>query len=191
MWEDMEMDPAFAERDARRKAGKPVEIARTRRLILRETVLLDVPELYRIGKEPGMETYLKPMQPTLEEEKEFMEAYIRFAYSFYDFGLWTVLEQKTGQVIGRAGLFPSEILEDAVEMGYMIAAEHQRQGYALESAEAVLWYASEVLELSTVHLLTDIRNEASFRTARALKPTKSEMIQYEGRGIIHFLYETL
>lgn len=188
MWEDMETDPAFLERDACRKAGKPVEIARTKRLILRETVLGDVPELYRIGKEPGMETYLKPMQPTLEEETEFMEAYIHFAYSFYDFGLWTILEQKTGRVVGRAGLFPSEILNDAVEMGYMIASECQRQGYARESAEAVLWYAFKVLELPEVHLLADMQNEASLRTARALGPAGSAMIRQEGRELVHFLF---
>lgn len=191
MWEETKMDPAFLERDLCRKAGRPVEIACTKRLILRETVLADVPELYRIGKEPGMETYLKPMQPTLKEETEFMEAYIRFAYSFYDFGLWTVLERKTGRVMGRAGLFPSEILEGMVEMGYMIAPKYQRQGYALESAGAVLRYAAEVLELPEVHLLADRKNEASIKVARALKPAKSDAVWHTGREFIHFLFETV
>ncbi len=120
MWEglDTEMDPAFLERDARRKAGKPVEIARTERLIVRETILKDVPDLYKIWREPGTSDYIRPMQPTLEEELEFMEAYIRHAYAFYDFGLWTVLEKESGQVVGRAGLFLSEILENAVELGF-------------------------------------------------------------------------
>lgn len=190
MWEESKMDPAFVKRDACRKAGKPVEIAHTRRLLIRETVLADVPVLYHIGKEPGMEDYIKPMQPALEEEIEFMKAYIGFAYSFYDYGLWTVLEKESGQVIGRAGLFPSEILEDAVETGYMIAPKYQRQGYALESARAVLNYASDVLELSEVHLLSDVKNHASIRTAEALHLMYMGNLEHKGRELAHFLYQS-
>lgn len=130
--EEPDLDPAFAERDRCRKAGIPVKIAETRRLLIRETVMEDVPALYEMRQQPGMGDYVEPMQPTLEEEMEFMKAYIRHMYAFYDFGLWTVLERKSGQVVGRAGLFPSELLEEGVELGYMIAPDRQGRGYALE-----------------------------------------------------------
>ena len=43
MWEEEypELDPAFVERDHRRKEGLPVLIARTARLVIRETVMED------------------------------------------------------------------------------------------------------------------------------------------------------
>lgn len=190
MWEDLdiEMDEAFLERDMRRKNGLPVEIARTERLIIRETILSDVPELYRIWKEPGMSDYIQPMQDTLEEEMEFMQAYIRHAYAFYDYGLWTVLERESGQIVGRAGLFPSEILKDAVELGYMVAPEHQKKGYALESGRAILLYAGEVLDMEEVHLLSDQRNEASLRTAVSLGFTETERFYEHGRKLVHFVF---
>ena len=114
----LELDPFFAKRDISRKSGQPVEIARTKRLLIRETVLRDVPELYQIWQHPSVKAYVQPMQPTLEEEIDFMEAYICYAYSFYDFGLWSVLELESEDVIGRIGLSVSEHLEDAVELGY-------------------------------------------------------------------------
>lgn len=43
--EEPDLDPAFAERDRCRKAGIPVKIAETRRLLIRETVMEDVPAL--------------------------------------------------------------------------------------------------------------------------------------------------
>lgn len=184
----MELDPLFVERDACRKSGKPVEIAVTRRLRIRETVLEDVPELYRIWREPGMGDYVQPMQRTLEEELEFMYAYIRHMYAFYDFGLWTVLENGSGKIVGRAGLFPSEHLEDAVELGYMIAPEFQRRGYAAECGRAVLMYAEQQLDLGEVHLLTDRRNRASVRTAESLGFVRKEIQRYRKKEILHFVW---
>lgn len=190
MWEelDMEQDPAFLERDICRKAGRPVEIAHTERLIIRETMLSDVPTLYRIWQEPGMGAYIKPMQPTLEEEIDFMRAYIGHAYLFYDFGLWTVLERKSGKIVGRAGLFPSEILEGRVELGYMIAPECQGRGYAKECGKAILSYAENVLELEEIHLLSDCRNKASIRTAEAIGFTEKERLFRENRELMHLVW---
>lgn len=110
---DWELDPEFEKRDALRKAGIPVEIARTDQLLIRETIDSDISELYRIGTDQAVRKYIEPMQPTLEEEIVYTKAYVRHMYAFYDFGMWTVLEKDAyGQerVIGRAGLFPSERL---------------------------------------------------------------------------------
>jgi len=186
---DTEMDPAFLERDAFRKAGKPVEIARTERLLIRETILEDVPELYRIWKEPGTGDYIKPMQPTLEEELEFMKAYICHAYAFYDFGLWTVLEKESGQVVGRTGLFLSEILENAVELGYMVASGCRRIGFATECGRAVLAYARDTLDMQEVHLLSDCRNTASVRTAEALGFVKVENLRVKAQKLVHLVWK--
>ena len=190
MWEefDMEIDPAFLERDRCRKAGKAVEIRRTERLVIRETVLEDVPELYRIWRLPGMGDYIQPMQPTLDEELEFMEGYIRHGYPFYDYGLWTVLDGQQDHVVGRAGLFPSELLDDAVELGYMIAPAYQGQGLATECGKAILAYAREVLELTDIHLLTDPENQASVRVAEKLGFEKAGGLYKSNRKLLHYIW---
>ena len=184
----MELDPEFVKRDALRKAGKSVEIAKTERLFIRETVLSDVPALYEIYHQLSVLGYAELLQPTLEEEMEFMEAYIRYAYSFYDYGLWTVLERASGQIVGRAGLSPSKMLDDEVELGYLIGGRWQGKGYAKECAQAILDYARNVLDMEEVHLLADRQNIASVRTARALGFHEKEEIHTEHKNIIHFVW---
>lgn len=186
MWEELEMDPAFLQRDALRKAGRPVEIARTDRLLIRETVLEDVPALYEIYEQTETGPCVRPLQPTLQEELEFMKAYIRYAYAFYDYGLWTVQERESGDVVGRAGLFPSELLTDAVELGYLIGSRWQRRGYAAECGRAILRYASETLDIPDIHLLTDAGNLPSIRTAEALGFQKKEALCHPKSVLLHF-----
>lgn len=84
---DWELDPEFEKRDALRKAGIPVEIARTDQLLIRETIDSDISELYRIGTDQAVRKYIAPMQPTLEEEIVYTKAYVRHMYAFYDFAV--------------------------------------------------------------------------------------------------------
>lgn len=189
---DWELDPEFEKRDALRKAGIPVEIARTDRLLIRETIDSDISELYRIGTDQAVRKYIAPMQPTLEEEIVYTKAYVRHMYAFYDFGLWTVLEKDAyGQerVIGRAGLFPSERLAGQIEMGYMIAPECQGNGYGKEAAEIVLRYAFNVLDLEEVHLFAEKENKASVKLAETLLIKVPGGQKEKWQDLAHFWWE--
>ena len=189
---DWELDPEFEKRDALRKAGIPVEIARTDRLLIRETIDSDISELYRIGTDQAVRKYIAPMQPTLEEEIVYTKAYVRHMYAFYDFGLWTVLEKDAyGQerVIGRAGLFPSERLAGQIEMGYMIAPECQGNGYGKEAAETVLRYAFNVLDLEEVHLFVEKENKASVKLAETLLIKVPSGQKEKWQALAHFWWE--
>lgn len=189
---DWELDPEFEKRDALRKAGIPVEIARTGQLLIRETIDSDISELYRIGTDQAVRKYIAPMQPTLEEEIIYTKAYVRHMYAFYDFGLWTVLKKDAyGQerVIGRAGLFPSERLAGQIEMGYMIAPECQGNGYGKEAAETVLRYAFNVLDLEEVHLFVEKENKASVKLAETLLIKVPGGQKEKWQDLAHFWWE--
>ena len=189
---DWELDPEFEKRDALRKAGIPVEIARTDQLLIRETIDSDISELYRIGTDQAVRKYIVPMQPTLEEEIVYTKAYVRHMYAFYDFGLWTVLEKDAyGQerVIGRAGLFPSERLAGQIEMGYMIAPECQGNGFGKEAAETVLRYAFNVLDLEEVHLFAEKENKASVKLAETLLIKVPGGQKEKWQDLAHFWWE--
>ena len=189
---DWELDPEFEKRDALRKAGIPVEIARTDQLLIRETIDSDISELYRIGTDQAVRKYIAPMQSTLEEEIVYTKAYVRHMYAFYDFGLWTVLEKDAyGQerVIGRAGLFPSERLAGQIEMGYMIAPECQGNGYGKEAAETVLRYAFNVLDLEEVHLFAEKENKASVKLAETLLIKVPGGQKEKWQDLAHFWWE--
>ena len=189
---DWELDPEFEKRDALRKAGIPVEIARTDQLLIRETIDSDISELYRIGTDQAVRKYIAPMQSTLEEEIVYTKAYVRHMYAFYDFGLWTVLEKDAyGQerVVGRAGLFPSERLAGQIEMGYMIAPECQGNGYGKEAAETVLRYAFNVLDLEEVHLFAEKENKASVKLAETLLIKVPGGQKEKWQDLAHFWWE--
>ena len=189
---DWELDPEFEKRDALRKAGIPVEIARTDQLLIRETIDSDISELYRIGTDQAVRKYIAPMQPTLEEEIVYTKAYVKHMYAFYDFGLWTVLEKDAyGQerVVGRAGLFPSERLAGQIEMGYMIAPECQGNGYGKEAAETVLRYAFNVLDLEEVHLFAEKENKASVKLAETLLIKVPGGPKEKWQDLAHFWWE--
>ena len=189
---DWELDPEFEKRDALRKAGIPVEIARTDQLLIRETIDSDISELYRIGTDQAVRKYIAPMQPTLEEAIVYTKAYVKHMYAFYDFGLWTVLEKDAyGQerVVGRAGLFPSERLAGQIEMGYMIAPECQGNGYGKEAAETVLRYAFNVLDLEEVHLFAEKENKASVKLAETLLIKVPGGQKEKWQDLAHFWWE--
>ena len=189
---DWGMDPEFLKRDAIRRTGRPVEIVRTGRLLIRETADADIPDLYRIGTDAAVSKYMEPMQPTLEEEIGYTKAYVRHMYAFYDFGLWTVLEKNAsgqGRIIGRAGLFPSERLDGQIEMGYMIASACQGNGYGKEAAEAVLRYAFDVLDLQEVHLFAAEENRASAKVAETLLTKIPGGQKEKWQGLVHFWWK--
>ena len=83
---------------------------------------------------------------------------------------------------------PSEMLDDAVELGYMTAPEYQGKGLAVECGQAILTYAAEVLDLEEIHLLTDAGNEASRKTACKLGFTEHEHLHQEDRQWIHYIW---
>jgi len=146
----------------RRLAGLPLDILETKRLKVRESTIEDVEEFYRIYQEPVITRYMEGLFPQKEEEKAYMEAYIRQIYGFYGYGLWTVVLKESGRVIGRAGLSVREGYE-LPELGFVIEAGYQGQGYGAEVCTAILEYAREELSFEKVQALVKKENLRSKR----------------------------
>lgn len=162
-----EIDYRYLERVCRRYAKLPWEIRRTKRCIIREMITEDVPSFYEIYKEPSITMYMEGLFPTKEQEIAYVEDYIKNVYEFFEYGLWTVVEKESGQIIGRAGIsWCGETNE--VELGYVIAVPFQRQGYAYEVCSAVLQYAKEELEIEEVAAYIKKENTASVALCRKM-----------------------
>ena len=149
--------------------GLPLDILETKRLKVREMILGDIDRLYEIYAEPSITEYMEGLYPDRQEEIEFSKSYIENMYGFYGYGLWMVIEKSSDRIIGRAGLSNREVDgEVCLELGYVIAKESQRQGYATEVSQAILEYAKDELGAIKVIALMKPENEASVRTARKL-----------------------
>ncbi len=77
----------------RRLSGKPWEILRTERLIVREQKEEDLDSLYEIYAHPDMTAFMEGLSADREEERERLISYIRTVYPLYGFGLW-MLEKR-------------------------------------------------------------------------------------------------
>ena len=177
------IDASFLEEYLLRSQGRPVVVAKTRRLILRETKMEDFSSLYRISLQPGMRYGLEEKPGEAEEERQKLSAYIKTAYRLYGFGLWTVLLE--GRVIGRCGITPFR-LEDgsfALELGYMLDEKEQHHGYGTEMCQAVIRYAKNRLETEELWCRIHPDNLSSIRLAERLGFSR----QYTGEdGLLYF-----
>lgn len=177
------IDASFLEEYLLRSQGRPVVVAKTRRLILRETKMEDFSSLYRISLQPGMRHGLEEKPGEAEEERQKLSAYIKTAYRLYGFGLWTVLLE--GRVIGRCGITPFR-LEDgsfALELGYMLDEKEQHHGYGTEMCQAVIRYAKNRLETEELWCRIHPDNLSSIRLAERLGFSR----QYTGEdGLLYF-----
>jgi len=84
------------------------------------------------------------------------------SYEKFGFGLWMVETKSGAAPIGICGLLKRDVLEDA-DIGYALLPEFWSQGYALESASAVIKYASDQLGLKRVVAVTNPDNQSSIR----------------------------
>lgn len=152
-----DLEPEYVERVYRRLRGLPWHILETRRCLVRETTPEDVEAFYRIYSDPAVTEHMEGLYPDVEQERQYVREYIEKIYTFYGFGVWTVVEKDSGAVIGRAGLSFREGFEDP-ELGFIIGAPWQRKGYAREVCGAILSYAWDVLEFERVQALVETGN---------------------------------
>ncbi len=151
-----------------RQKELPLPVFETERTTVREITVEDLPELYELYDDDSIREYVEPLYD-YNKEKEFTENYIRNMYGFYGFGLWIVRDKSNGRLIGRAGLEIRRIDgEDRIEMGYIIARDYRRQGFAFEVCTAIKEFAFERLQTEEIFIVVSERNFPSCRLAEKL-----------------------
>ena len=162
-----EVEEESLEMAYRRLAGLPWEILQTERCVIRETTVEDVDSFYRLYEEPSITEYMEPLFEDRDEEIAYTKDYIEKVYGFYGYGMWTVLEKTSGEVIGRAGISWREG-DELPELGFVIGVPWQRQGYAFEVCSAILGYAKEELLMERVQALVRPGNRSSLNLCEKL-----------------------
>ena len=158
--EDIDMD--YMKKVCRRLLGLPWEIMETERCLIRETTVEDVEAFYEIYKHPVITEFMEDLYPEKEQEREYIRQYIEQVYTFWEFGVWTVVEKESGAVIGRAGFSYREGYEEP-EIGFIIGVPWQRKGYGEEVCRGILAYGMDQLGFREVNALVETGNEASLK----------------------------
>ncbi|WP_167959308.1 GNAT family N-acetyltransferase [Anaerosporobacter faecicola] len=173
-----DMDYHFIESEYRRAYGLPVEITKTKRLIIRELTIEDIKAMYKIYQDPKVHEFIDDIDDYLEEEIEKHKAYIKNVYSFFGYGLWGVFMKDSNELIGRCGIQNRSIdNKTEIELGYLLDINHWGMGYALECTKAVLSYAFEYLGIQRIVASIDKMNARSLHVAKKLgmQPEKEIM----------------
>ncbi len=164
-------------------------ILKTERLLLRELKQSDFEDLAEILQNPAvMYAYEhdfsdKDVQQWLDRQTE--------RYRSYGFGLWALVLQDTGEMIGQAGLtMQSYKGSEVLEIGYLLKKNFWHYGYAREAAGGCKKYAFEHLDRDKVYSIINADNFASMRVAESIGMKKEDefITQYYNGDMLHFLY---
>ena len=144
----------------------------TDRLILRELLVSDIEGMFQLDADPEVHRYLGN-QPLTNREQVLKVIYnIRQQYIDHGIGRWAVMDKKTNEFMGWAGLkFVTDLTNNHInyyDLGYRLIKKYWGQGVATESARASLKYAFEQLHAKEVYAMTDCFNEPSNKVLQKL-----------------------
>lgn len=154
-----------------------LEVLRTPRLVLRRVTLDDAAFILELVNQPSWLQYIgdKGVR-NLDDAKRYLEQGPLDMYRRLGFGLFRVELKSRGEPLGLCGLLRRDTL-DAIDIGFAFLPQHWKQGYAYESAAAVLDYAGNVLKQPRVLAITSPDNNRSICLLEALGFTFERMLR--------------
>jgi len=141
-----------------------MNILETKRLILRTWQDDDLEPMTAINQDPKVMEYFPSIQDR-DSTYCFIEC-VKKHQEQHGFSLYALALKPTGEMIGFVGLQYAQFnahFTPAVEVGWRLAFEHWKKGYATEAAQAVLHYAFTQLDLDEIVSFTTSGNIASQR----------------------------
>lgn len=147
---------------------KPLVIAGTSRLLMREMTLEDLDELYELYDSVRTCPYIEPLYERAEEE-EFSRKYIENMYAFYGYGLWLVFLKDTGKLVARVGI-ENRVIDGVTrqELGYVVHKDYQHLHIALESCQEAISYGEHMVGLEQIFTCIHAENKPSIALAEKL-----------------------
>lgn len=150
----------FLDRVVRRHKRLPWVICETKRLVVREFCVEDAGQVL---PEPS-----DSESDSIFMDREKLSAYIGNQYLFHEYGIWAVVEKKSGSLAGKAGITDTHLFGGVCrELGYHIFSPYRRQGYGLEACQGILSYAAKQT-YGHIYARIDSTNQASVRLAKRL-----------------------
>jgi RimJ/RimL family protein N-acetyltransferase len=144
-------------------------ILTTPRLILRTATDRDIPVMHQrvLGDSDVMRYVFQGVPMTLERAEQVMRKFFTFGESLT--GIAILAEKPAAELIGFAGVFPTEALGVSdFEIGFVLARDAWGRGIATEIGEAQLAFGFEQLNCPRLLGLADPRNGPSIHALEKL-----------------------
>lgn len=156
-------------------------VLQTRRLILRRLASGDAPFIVELLNDPMFIEHIgdKGVR-TLGDAQAYLRTGPIASYEQFGFGLFRVELKDDGTAIGMCGLLKRDNLAD-VDIGFAFLPPYRSQGYATESASAVMNYAREVLRIERIVAVTSRSNELSAKVLEKIGLRFERLINFAGQ----------
>jgi [ribosomal protein S5]-alanine N-acetyltransferase len=155
----------------------------TERLVLRKFTEKDVDAIFKLRKDAEMMRFIREPQKRRQES----ENWIKLISSLWDsekIGFCAVTEKNSNKLIGWCGLW--KLIEtDEIEVGYAIAKEFWKKGFASEAAESFLNYGFNTLNLEQIAAVARPENTASRRVMEKLGMQFDYIGKFYGCNLAH------
>jgi ribosomal-protein-alanine N-acetyltransferase len=152
-------------------------VLETARLRLRHFSLDDAGVILRLLNEPSfIENVEDKGIRTLDQARAYLRDGPMASYTKHRFGLNRVELKESGVVIGMCGLLKRDSLDDA-EVGYAFLPEFFGNGYAMESASAVVADGRRTFGLTRLLAVTNAGNDASIRVLEKIGFSFKKMLK--------------
>jgi ribosomal-protein-alanine N-acetyltransferase len=136
----------------------------TKRLLLRDMVASDLREVHEYASEPDVVRFMHWGPNTEDETREFIEKSIlaQKEKPRRDFDIAIILKS-TGDLIGGCGIHVSNPENREGWIGYCLNRNFWGKGYATETAQALVKFGFERLDMHRIFANCDPQNLASAR----------------------------
>jgi RimJ/RimL family protein N-acetyltransferase len=143
-------------------------VLETARLVLRRLSADDADFILELLNQSSFIRYIgdKGVRNT-DDAIRYIETGPIASYERFGFGLYLVELKETGASIGMCGLLKRDSLPD-VDVGFAFLPGYWSQGFAFESAAAVMNYGRGALGLRRIVAITSLDNDASIKLLEKL-----------------------
>lgn len=155
-------------------------VIETDRLVLRHLTLNDAPFIVDLLNEPSFLRFIGDRGVRSQQDaRQYLLNGPIASYKKNGFGLYLAFLKETGDPVGICGLLKRDSLNDP-DVGFAFLPAHWRQGYAFESASAVLKYGRESLGLRRLVAITSPDNAPSIGVLEKMGMKFETMTRLEG-----------
>ncbi len=159
----------------------------TERLVLRQQTSEDAGFILSLMNDPEWLRYIGDRNiRTLEVARAHIQEGAVKMYNQHGFGLYLVELRGSHTPVGMCGLIKREFLDD-VDLGFALAREYRRKGYAQEAAAATVAYGRDTLGLRRIAAIVSPDNAASIRLLEVLGFSFERVIDYPGGDKVQLL----
>lgn len=159
-------------------------IIETERLLLREITHQDINDLFEMDSDPEVHRYIENKPVTSQQQIADAIQMLRRQYKENGIARWAVVDKKTGECLGWAGLKyfrePLNHHSNFYELGYRFKQKHWGKGYASESSKAILDYGFSHFDIPSIYAITHPDNEDSIKVLKKSGFEFIEVFDYDG-----------